>query len=158
LAVGDFNNTYPGSQYSGQPTVFDPGNYPRVFSVTFDNYFIPAVTWSLNAIDVTATASSPACSAGTTAPASDVTPLTATLNGVVDPDGLDTTYHFEYGSTPSLGQSTTATDAGAGTRPVVVQQPLTGLTPATTYYYRLDTTNSFATGSGDIASFTTAPK
>jgi hypothetical protein len=158
LPVGDSNYVYPGSSYAGQPTEFDPGNYPRVFSVEFDNHFITSVVWSLDGVEVTATASSPSCTAGTTAPASDVTSTSATLNGVVEPDGLDTTYRFEYGTTPSLGDSTEARDAGAGTRPVLVQEPLTGLLPSTTYYFRLDTTSSFATSANSIATFTTAPK
>jgi hypothetical protein len=158
LPVGDTNYVYPGSAYAGQPTEFDPGNYPRVFSVEFDNYYITSVVWSLDGVDVAASASSPSCTAGTTAPASDVTTDGATLNGVVEPEGLDTTYRFEYGTTPSLGESTDTRDAGAGTRPVLVQETLAGLMPSTTYYFRLDTTNSFATATGDVATFTTAPK
>jgi hypothetical protein len=54
-------------------------------------------------------------------PASGVTATAATLNGVVNPGGTDTTYTFEYGTTPAYGSSTTVTDAGSGDAAELVQ-------------------------------------
>jgi hypothetical protein len=155
FAVGVNNQVVPGAQNQGQPTEFNVGEYPRVFAVQFDGVFIPSVSWELNGLLATATTSSPPCTAGASAPASDVTPTGATLNGVVTPEGVDTTYTFAYGTSPALGQSTAPVDAGAGTGPQLVQSTLTGLTPSTTYYYQLVATNSMADAPGQIETFTT---
>jgi Putative Ig domain len=78
---------------------------------------------------------------------------------VVSPGGTDTTYTFEYGTTPAYGSSTTVTDGGSGISAELVQAALTGLTPATTYYFRLDTTTTYPTGQvttdGQQQTFTT---
>jgi predicted lipoprotein with Yx(FWY)xxD motif len=65
------------------------------------------------------------------------------LQGTVYPYGTDTTYHFEYGTTTSYGQSVPMPDADAGTATIVpVTQTITGLEANTTYHYRLVSTNS----------------
>ena len=140
--IGDQNNIFPGAIDVGQPTQFNAGNYPRVAAVQFDGHFISTVTWELNGVDATASTSSPSCNAGATAPASDLGNTAATLNGVVVPDGQDTMYSFEYGTTTTLGTSTPIQDAGAGTLAHLVQSVLTGLQSGTRYYFRLDTTTA----------------
>jgi hypothetical protein len=151
LSVGDLNQVSPGIPDQGQPTVFDVGVYPKVFGFTFDPTITPVVSWILNGQEATASTASPQCTPGLTAPASDVAASGATLNGVVVPDGTDTTYTFEYGTTASYGTSTTVADAGSGLAPVLVQAQLTGLQPSTTYYYRLDTTTTtYASGLSPI--------
>jgi hypothetical protein len=72
-----------------------------------------------------------------TGAADSLTETTANLNGSVDPNGSATTYHFEYGTSAGYGLVTPDTDAGAGTDPVAVKAPITGLTRNTTYHYRL---------------------
>jgi hypothetical protein len=62
---------------------------------------------------------------------------TATLNGTVDPNGTAASYHFEYGTTTQYGLSTSTQSAGSGADPVAVQATVSGLTPSTTYHYRL---------------------
>jgi hypothetical protein len=42
----------------------------------------------------------------TTKPATLIASFSATLNGSVDPHGLATTVHFEYGATTSYGLTT----------------------------------------------------
>src|SRR6185437_11441614 len=154
--VGDFNNTFPGSQDSGQPTGYDSGNYPRAFSAVFDGAFIPTLTWELNGIEVSASANSPRCTSGITAPASDLTSTAAMLNGAVVPDGVGTTYSFEYGTSAALGNTTPSQSAGSGTQPTLVQAPLSGLAPGTQYFFRLTSTNTFAgTTHGETRTFTT---
>jgi hypothetical protein len=144
FVIGDDNAVAPGSVDAGQPTIFDVGNYPRVFLVQFDGVFIKQISWELNGVTVDASASSPACPSEVTAAASAVASSSATLNGVVTPDGEDVTYSFEYGTSPALGQSTPTQDAGSGTQPELVQTTLTGLTPSTQYFFRLDTTSALA--------------
>src|SRR5205823_2852198 len=93
----------------------------------------------------------------TTGGPSAVTAQSATLTGTIDTGGQPVSYSFHYGtSRDALVQSTAATHLGPGTDPVAVTTPLTGLTPASTYYYRLDVVASGQTYSGDVASFTTA--
>ncbi len=62
---------------------------------------------------------------------------TATLSGGVYPNGLDTTYYWQYGTTTSYGSQTGALDVGAGQAPVTVTGALSGLAPGATYHYRL---------------------
>ena len=155
IAVGDDNQVFPADAFQGQPTYFNTGNYPRVFEVTFDPTLFSSIAWILNNIEVDASASSPACVSAVTAPAELISGTSATITGVVVPDGTDTSYHFEWGTTPSLGETTPLVDEGAGGDPTLVQAQLTGLAPGTPYYYRLDENTGFAPGSGQVLSFTT---
>jgi predicted lipoprotein with Yx(FWY)xxD motif len=80
------------------------------------------------------------------------------MKGTVNPYGLDTTYHFEYGTTTAYGTNLPVPDAdvGSGQYGVAVSQTVTGAAPSTTYHYRLVATNSAGpTMSGDV-SFTTS--
>jgi len=61
----------------------------------------------------------------------------ATLRGEVDPSGLATKYHFEYGTTEAYGQSTPVGELAPSDDPVAVQAPLTGLAEGTEYHFRL---------------------
>jgi Putative Ig domain len=156
FGIGEDNQVLPGIADQGQPTVFNVGSYPAVFRVAFDPAITPSVSWILNGLIATASAASPPCAAGITAPASGVTATAATLNGVITPGGTDTTYTFEYGTTTAYGSSTTVTDAGSGDAAELVQAALTGLQPSTTYYFRLDTTNGLTgTVDGPQQTFTT---
>jgi hypothetical protein len=148
VPVGTSNQIFPGDPDHGQPSIFNPGSYPSVFSASFDPAFEPTVTWTLDGSSVTASTASPRCPPATTAPASDVAATAATLNGVVTPGGTDTSDTFEYGTTPAYGSSTAVTDAGSGDTAELVQAALTGLKPATTYYFRLDSTSSYPNGGG----------
>jgi uncharacterized repeat protein (TIGR02543 family) len=82
----------------------------------------------------------------------------ATLNGSVNPEGLATTYHFEYGTNTAYGTSTAATSAGSGNAPVPVSAPISGLTAGTTYHFRLVATNSAGTTKAPDATFTAIPE
>ncbi|MGZ4230210.1 MAG: hypothetical protein ACXVVQ_02135 [Solirubrobacteraceae bacterium] len=66
-----------------------------------------------------------------------VTAASATLQGGVYPNGNDTRYFWQYGPTTAYGDATPSTDAGAGTAPVFVTRTIDGLSPSTTYHYRL---------------------
>ena len=48
----------------------------------------------------------PAVKGVTTEPATEVKTTEATLNGKLDPDGLNTEYHFQYGLNTEYGQNT----------------------------------------------------
>lgn len=79
----------------------------------------------------------------------------ATLNGVVDPRGADTSYYFQYGPTRAYGLQTGIVDAGGGVRGVRVAIALGGLQPLTQYHYRLVAVNSGGFGYGGDNSFHT---
>ncbi|HEV2950797.1 MAG TPA: hypothetical protein VGZ51_01740, partial [Actinomycetota bacterium] len=79
----------------------------------------------------------------------------AQVTGVVNPNGAATSYWFEYGSTTAYGQQTASTSAGAAGA-VAVEKPLSGLSPATTYHYRLVAQNAGGTSFGTDREFTTA--
>jgi hypothetical protein len=62
-----------------------------------------------------------------------------------------TSYWFEYGTTTAYGPTTAATDAATGTAAAT----LAGLTPGTTYHYRLVAANSGVAARGADQTFTT---
>ncbi len=93
----------------------------------------------------------------TAGPATGVTETGATLGGAVDPEGLATTYFFEYGLSMSYGHVTGAQLSGAegGSRAAAAEA--TGLAPSTLYHFRLIAEN--ASGgpiAGEDHTFTTA--
>jgi hypothetical protein len=82
---------------------------------------------------------------------------TATLNGTVDPNGTATNYYFQYGTTTAYGLQSPTQSAGAGDAPVPAQATISGLTPSTTYHYRLVATREGQPDvNGDDRTFTTA--
>ena len=81
-------------------------------------------------------------------------PASATLAGVVDPNGSDTWYFFAYGVDRYDGHTPLAR-AGDGPDPVAVSAPITGLTPATTYHVRLVAFNHHGFARGDDVPFPT---
>jgi hypothetical protein len=91
----------------------------------------------------------------TTLAASAVSFDGATLNGMVDPNGLATTAHFEYGLTTTYGTSTANQNVGAGNSAVPVQATCSNLTSNTIYHCRLVATNSRGTAHGVDRTFTT---
>jgi hypothetical protein len=80
---------------------------------------------------------------------------TVTLTGAVDRRGRATNWYFEYGTSTSYGSRTSARSApsGAGARNVAAS--VTGLTPGTTYHYRLIAVSDAGTGRGADATFAT---
>ena len=100
---------------------------------------------------------SPTAPTGATGSAAPVGSSTATLNGTVNPNGASTTVLFEYGATTNYGSTVTADQSPAtGTSSQSVSKEISGLSPATTYHFRVKATNSAGTASGSDGSFTTA--
>ncbi len=93
----------------------------------------------------------------TTTAASNVAQTSALLRGTVNPRGQATTFTFEYGTTTSFGQITSVDTAGNHSSTVPVSLPASGLTPNTTYLYRIVATNATGTSVGAVMSFKTAP-
>ena len=86
----------------------------------------------------------------------DVTSTTGvTVYTTIDPNGLDTTYEIGWGTTAALGQSTTPVGIGLGTAGVRLSAGLSGLTPGTTYDWRVRATNAAGTVTGPLLTFRT---
>ena len=62
------------------------------------------------------------------------------LDAVVDPNGIETSYFFEYGPTPAYGSKTKVEPIGAGTKGVKVGQLVSGLLAG--YNYRVVAVNA----------------
>jgi N-acetylneuraminic acid mutarotase len=89
-----------------------------------------------------------------TTPATNVAAYSATLNGSVNPRGLTTTVHFQYGTTTSYGLNT-ANQSYTGSTYQNVSANISGLSASTTYHFRIVGTNSSGTYYGADQTFTT---
>ncbi len=88
----------------------------------------------------------------------DLNLFTATLRASINPNTLETTYHFEYGTEDcSLGTCTSTTDGtiAPAHKPVGVSKEIEGLKPGTTYHYRVVATNAEGETKGPEKTFTT---
>lgn len=82
----------------------------------------------------------------------EVEQTTATLQARVNPFGIATAYHFEWGPSGSFPNRIPANHelfAGSGFEPVVVTADLTGLQPASHYQFRVVATNADGTVVGE---------
>jgi hypothetical protein len=89
-------------------------------------------------------------------PAEKVDPAGAFLRGTLDPDGMATTYHFDYGVTGSYGLSTPEASAGATTGVKTVEEQVTGLPSGKFIHYRIVAKNSTGTTYGEDQVFRVA--
>ena len=102
--------------------------------------------------------------------ATNITSVSATMNGFVNANNLSTTVTFEYGTTQNFGSTIAATPGTiTGNTKTNVSVNVSGLTVSTTYYYRIKAVNSLGTtlsnyitfatgfydGDGNLYSFTT---
>ena len=74
----------------------------------------------------------------------------AVLNGNVNPNGYATNAWFEWGTSPTLAtfSTTSSQPLGSGTTSLAVNATISGLTPYSTYYYRVAASNSGGTQKG----------
>jgi sugar lactone lactonase YvrE len=99
--------------------------------------------------------------AATILPAQPVIYGEAILRGVVDPSGIATEYHFEYGTTEAYGSSTPVELLAApaetllGEGESAVQAPIEGLQEGTVYHYRLVASNEAGSVTTVDSTFTT---
>jgi hypothetical protein len=144
-AAGDYRQT-PGS-----PTInagiSDPAN---------GSFDVDGDPRAIGMTDIGADEFVVAPASATTGPASAVTHGAAALSGSVNANGSPTSYHFEYGPTAAYGSTTPVASAGAGTGAVAAVATVGGLSPSTTYHYRLVATNAGGATKGSDQTFTTA--
>ena len=91
----------------------------------------------------------------TTTAATTITTSSATLNGTVNPNGVATTYHFEWGTTTSYGTSSTTISAGSGSTVVNVSANISSLAAGAIYHFRVVAANSNGTTYGGDLTLTT---
>ena len=92
-------------------------------------------------------------------PVNEVGYSEATLRGSVEPKGVPTTFHFEYGTTAAYERQTPAEevhDTEEEAHPAIEEHAAVhDLTPETTYHYRIVATNSYGTTYGADHTFST---
>jgi hypothetical protein len=93
-----------------------------------------------------------------TGSASQIETNSATLQGLVDPDGSEVTEcTIEYGPAGSLAEHAPCSPiSGDGTTPEAVTAQVGGLAPGTTYGFRVQAVTEGGSSTGATASFTTA--
>jgi hypothetical protein len=131
------NNGYNGNYYNNGQTPnynYSSYNYPNGSATAAGAPLAPYVT---------------------TGGYSAITSDSAVINGTVNPNNVYTSFWFELGTSPSLGQKTSVEPAGVGNTGQLVTANLAKLTPGATYYYRLAAQNSQGTNWGEMNSFTT---
>ena len=89
--------------------------------------------------------------------ATEVSATGATLHARINPSGYETTYRFEYGTTPAYGASAPDGLIPAATTGQPVTAPLTGLLNAT-YHFRVVAENQWGVTTGEDSTFTFAPE
>jgi hypothetical protein len=94
-----------------------------------------------------------------TGAAEDVTRNSATVSGMVNPEGQETQYTIQYGPTASYGYSTPPVNLGSEVTPIATGAVvLSWLVPDTTYHYRIVAVNSAGeSAAGADGTFTTEP-
>jgi len=113
------------------------------------------IAGTIGALAVAAPATWAAVPGVSTGGAHGITADAAKLFGTVNPKGKPTTYYFEYGPTRRYGSRTPDASAGKSTRNVNVSAAVGGLTPNTTYHYRVVASNPDGVTSGGDRSFST---
>ncbi len=92
-----------------------------------------------------------------TMPATEITSVSATLNGTVNANTLNTTVSFEWGLTNSYGNTVSAIPSSvSGNITTEVEAPISGLTLNTIYHFRVNGTNLAGTSHGEDLTFTTS--
>jgi hypothetical protein len=147
---GDGNTSTPSSSATATHAYASAGNYQVSLTVTDNLGFTSTVT---HQIAVSGPTQPPAVSTGS---ASGVDSQGGTLNGTIDPENQSVQYSFLYGTSPSAsGHSTPLASGPTGTTSTPVSFTLSGLSPSTTYYYKLEVVSGGQTYTGSVEHFTT---
>ena len=152
ITTGNQEASAPGT-YSADLSGLEPNTDYEVRTVASNSLIT-----KLSGVTKVSTAVSPP---GTvTGDATDIGETSAVLNGTINPYGLQSNYYFEYGTTTAYGSRVPAgieAVAGGGRVPALFSRTITGLTPGTTYHFRLVSTNSAGTAEGADRTFSTVP-
>ena len=145
IAIDSSGNIYvAGWTYSSDfPTT--TGAYNTSYSGGSLDIFVSKFDSNLSVSPTTATSGS----------ATDVSFTSATLNGTVNANGQSTTVWFQYDTVSGSYTNTSSTQTVTGASDTTVSISISGLSPGTTYYYRIVAQNSAGTVYGSEMSFTT---
>jgi hypothetical protein len=93
-----------------------------------------------------------------TLPPTAISSTSAQLKGTLNPNGVDTTAWFQYGTTTNYGSFTPSTFvSGTNAAAVSISDVVSGLNSGTTYYFSLVGSNAIKTAFGANLAFTTPP-
>ncbi|HUY07553.1 MAG TPA: hypothetical protein VMU99_09870 [Acidimicrobiales bacterium] len=90
-----------------------------------------------------------------TGAANKITASSATLNGVINPEALSTSWYFEYGQTTSYRSKTVTKHIVANLGDTIVSATISHLLPRTTYHFRIIATSSAGKNFGTDLTLTT---
>jgi hypothetical protein len=79
------------------------------------------------------------------------------VSAQIDPGHSPTTYVVQYGTTPALGSATAPVQIGAGSTPIEVSPVISGLSPATQYYFKVVATSLAGSAADDSLAIATYP-
>ncbi len=140
--VDEFGSSGSLLRTFGAGILSNPGGI-AVDSASGDVYIAEAIFESEGPVQIfgPSAVTAPTVSTGSATP---LAPTEEQVTGAVNPDGTETTYHFEYGTTTTYGQNAPVPDAlaGSGTAAVAVNTTLTGLEADKAYHCRLIATNA----------------
>jgi hypothetical protein len=86
-----------------------------------------------------------------------LSPSEESMEGSLNPNGIESSFHFEYGPEATYGSSTPDTLAGSGLVAEPVSATATELAPNTLYHFRVVGSNAQGSIFGADHAFTTAP-
>lgn len=120
------------------------------------NYWVVVTNSEGSVTSAVATLNVASAPIASTSGASNITTNAATLNALINPQGLLTTYVFMYGTTTNYGSATAEISILGGLLNVAVSVNITGLSPGTTYHYCVVATSLSGVSTGPDQVFTTA--
>lgn len=138
---------------------FTPWTVPRAQYRVDQSTWLPAkfalygIHWSNDTTYIDTVALVPSTN---TVHAGGITDSTATINGSVNPNGLETIAWLMYGTTSGVYATRMAIDTLTGVNPQSISLNLTGLPPNSTYYFRDSSWNALGSSVGSELSFTTS--
>jgi multidrug efflux pump subunit AcrA (membrane-fusion protein) len=148
--TGGSTGNSTGNSYTGAGSASNGSSSGNTTSPT-------AVTSDIgNNLSLPPTPSSTSAPTVNTGAATALMTTSTSLNGTVNPNGVSTSYYFEYGTSTSYGSNTNTVSVGSGKSNINVSSSVGGLSPATTYIYRLVASNSLGTSYSSPQYFTTA--
>jgi hypothetical protein len=133
---------------------YDNVAFPTDVNTKVEFYGVEDVTLT-NRPTLAITYTPPMAPTVTTGATSYILDTTAKIAGTINPNGSSTTYVINYGTTIALGTTTAPIALGSGNSIINILTNLIGLSPNTTYFYRIQATSIGGITNGTTLSFAT---